>query len=112
MPRSFARNALPPDDRPPIDAPAQREPPGGAGEVNDAPDRARGLALEVGAIVDQVAEAKRLIALIDDNTREVDASLLDRNWGILNSAAIRLHALAGHLVKAVERRPARARKAA
>lgn len=28
----------------------------------------------------------------------------ERAWPILNSAAIRLHALSGHLMKAVERR--------
>lgn len=119
-----ARYALPPEDR----LPAHSETaPGGADEgqhafspaaaapldQTNAPDRTQGLALEVDAIGHTVAELRRLIDQVEQNSHELDSALAERQWGVLNSAAIRLHALAGHLVKAIERRPRRAaRKAA
>jgi hypothetical protein len=100
---------------------------GGAGEGNGAPasprpaatpvipggpDRAIGVALEVDAIGVTIGELRCELDQIEQNFAEIEASLLDRRLVVLGNAAARLQALAGHMLKTIERGQKRPKKSA
>lgn len=98
---SYAHHSMPRErDDIPLPAIEAPQPP--------AVDRRHGLALETVAIDEQLAKMRALLDQAEQAKAELDSALADRRWGIVASAATRLHALTGHLLKATERRPAAA----